>query len=125
MNVLNNDDKLAAHVAGMMLTDHSEEEVREWLQIKKGIVGEDAQKLIDHGVSKRCREVRIRALLSIIFSGLGLLLFAVFVFLQYAGEFVLVGIPVLIVWGVGLFAFVSFLRGVIRLVTGRSSRSLQ
>lgn len=117
-------DKIAEQAGGMMLTDHTEAEVRDWLKMKKNVTGSDADQIVEIAQHRRSKVVRFRALLRVIFSGIGMLLFGVFLFLQYAGNFVLVGIPVVIAWGVGLFSFVVFARSVIELISGNTKRPL-
>ena len=117
-------EKIAEQAGGMMLTDHTEEEVRDWLQVKKRITGSDADQIVKIALNRRRKVVRFRALLRVIFSGVGMLLFSVFLFLQYAGSFIIVGISVFIVWGVGLFSFVIFARSVIEFISGNTKRPL-
>lgn len=117
-------EKIAEQAGGMMLTDHTEAEVRDWLRIKKKVTGSDADQIVEIALNRRRKVVRFRALLRVIFSGIGMLLFGGFLFLQYAGEFVIVGLRVLIVWGVGLFSFVVFARSVIEFISGNTKRPL-
>ena len=117
-------EKIAEQAGGMMLIDHSEAEVREWLRMKKNVIGSDADQIVEIAQRRRSKVVRFRALLRVIFSGIGMLLFGVFLFLQYAGNFVLVGVPVVIAWGVGLFSFVFFARSVIEVFSGNTKRPL-
>ena len=117
-------EKIAEQAGGMMLTDHTEAEVRDWLRMKQGITGGDADQIVEIALKRRRKVVRFRALLRVIFSGIGMLLFGGFLFLQYVGEFVIVGLRVVIVWGVGLFSFVVFARSVIELISGNTKRPL-
>ena len=94
--------KLAAQVAGKIHWGASRSEVREWLLHGKQLSDEDSERLIDDGFRSRRGEVRQRAVLRLVFSSVGLLLFAVFLYLQYVGRFIIVGIPVVIAWGLGL-----------------------
>ncbi len=91
---------------------------------EKNVIGRDADQIVEIALNRRRKVVRYRALLRVIFSGIGMLLFGVFLFLQYAGNFVIVGIRVLIVWGVGLFSFVVFARSVIEFISGNTRRPL-
>lgn len=94
--------KLTEYVAAMILKGDLEDEVRDWLRTKKGLAGPKADKIIEEGFRRRRRGIRIRAVLRAVFAGIGVALFAIFLFLQYAGQFVLVGGPVLIAWGLGV-----------------------
>lgn len=117
-------EKIAEQAGGLMLTNHTEAEVRDWLQVKKRITGRDADQIVEIAQNRRRKVVRFRALLRVIFSGIGMLLFGVFLFLQYAGNFIIVGIPVVIAWGVGLFSFIIFARSVIEVISGNTKRPL-
>lgn len=116
--------KLADQVAGKIHWGASKNEVREWLQEEKQISGEDAEQLIDRGFKARRSEVRQRALLRLCFAGIGALLFGIFLYTQYIGKFVLIGLPVLIVWGLGLASLGVICHSLFELVTGESDRSM-
>lgn len=117
--------KLEEHVSGMFLIGETEEEVREWLWEKKGVDGPEADWLVERGWRKRRHEVRMRAILRLVFAGAGVILFAGFVLWQVFGEIVVVGIPVLLVYGVGGISFLVFFQAIHELVTGNTKRSLQ
>ena len=117
-------EKLKEHAAGMMLTDHSEAEVREWLERKHRIAGEEADPIVEHAMDKRRAEVRGRALLRTIFSGVGMLLFATFLFLQWAGGFVIVGIPVIVCWVLGVISFPIFVKSLVETISGETNKPL-
>ena len=116
--------KLADQVAGKIHWGASRSEVREWLQNEKQLSGEDAEQLIDQGFKARRGEVRQRAMLRLFFAGTGFLLFGLFLYLQYVGRFILVGIPVLIVWGLGLSSVGVVCHSLFELVTGDSERPM-
>jgi hypothetical protein len=116
--------KLAEQVAGKIHWGASRNEVREWLQNQKQVVGEDAEQLIDQGFKARRSEVRQRALLRLIFASIGLFLFGLFLYVQYLGKFLLVGIPVLLVWGLGLSSICVVSHSLFELATGHSDRPM-
>jgi hypothetical protein len=116
--------KLADQVAGKIHWGASKTEVREWLQDENQISGDDAEQLIERGFKARRGEVRQRALLRLIFAGIGLLAFVAFLYVQYFGNFVLIGLPVLIAWGLGLASIGVIWHSLSELVTGDSDRPM-
>lgn len=116
--------KLADQVRGKIHWGASKAEVREWLQNDKHLSGEDADRLIERGFKARRNEVRQRALVRVVFAGIGVCCFGLFLWLQYTGNFILIGIPVLIVWGLGIASIGVVAHSLHELVTGDSDRPM-
>ena len=116
--------KLFKQVSGKIHLGDSEDEVRAWLRDKKNISGDTADEMIKFGRLERRLAVRRRAIVWMISSGVGLLLFAGFLFMQYAGRRLLVGFGVAIVWGLAITAMGVFTRSLWELITGRSEHPL-
>lgn len=116
--------KIADQVKGKIHWGATRTEVFEWLQNDKRLSEEDAERLIECGFTARRQEVRQRALVRVVFAGIGVCLFGLFLYLQYLGEFILIGIPVLIVWGLGLTAVGVVGHSLYEVVTGDSDRPM-
>jgi hypothetical protein len=116
--------KLADQVAGKIHWGASRNEVRDWLVNEQQISGDDADRLIDQGLKARRGEVRQRALLRVLFASIGALLFALYLCGQYFGRFVIIGMPVLIVWVIGLGSVGVICHSLYELVTGDSDRPM-
>lgn len=50
-------EKIAEQAVGMMLTDHTEAEVRDWLRMKQGITGGDADQIVEIALKRRRKVV--------------------------------------------------------------------
>jgi hypothetical protein len=116
--------KLAEQVAGKIHWGASIVEVQEWLLHEKKISTDDADKLIQKGIQARRGEVRQRALIRVFFAVIGFVLFVAFLCAQYFGGFVVIGIPVLIMWSIGLASVGVACRSLYELVTGDSDRPM-
>ena len=92
---------------------------------KKGIYGEAADQYVKLGKARLRKEVRQQAMIRLVFSAVGVLLFIGFLLIQYFGEFILIGLPVLAAWGLGLLSLGMFLYSIVELMTGSTKRSLQ
>ena len=118
-------DWIEEHVAGMFLIGESENEVRLWMSREKGIYGEAADHYVRLGKARLRKEVRQQAMMRLVFSAVGFSLFVGYLLIQYSGGFVLVGLPVLVVWGVGLLSLTVLLCSIAELMTGSTKRPLQ
>ena len=116
--------KLAEQVAGKIHWGTPEREVFAWLKEEKNISHEVAEKLIIEGLKERRGEVRQRAMIRLVFAGIGMLAFGAFVYLQYVGRFVFVGFSVLVVWGLGLASVGVVIHSAHELLTGESDRPM-
>ena len=116
--------KLAEQVAGKIHWGTPSQEVFAWLKDQKNVSHEDAERLIHAGFKTRRGEVRQRAMIRLIFAGVGMLAFGAFLYLQYVGRFVIYGFPVLIVWGLGLASVGVAIHSLKELLTGESDRPM-
>ena len=96
------------------------EEIFEWLQEEKGVTGAEAEALFTEAVKARAKEVRTRAVLSLIASGIFIVITAGYFVIQIRGGFVVVGKPVLVFLGVALASVFVFIRSLVRLLTGKN-----
>ena len=99
----------------------SEREIHEWLKDKHGIEGNTAHRLFATGVAARNRAIRQRALIWLIASAVGVAALIGYVVIQWKGRFVVIGLPVLAVYAVGLLCCVAFIRSLWQLLTGKKS----
>ena len=116
--------KLAEQVSGKIHWGAPADEVRDWLQNEKRISPEDAEQLILLGFKARRREVRERAIIRIIFAGIGLLLFGGCLFIRDLGYFVFARFLVSALWGLAITAMGVLLHSIKELLTGESDRPM-
>ena len=89
-----------------------------------GITGKKADELLAEAHRVKRKTVRIKALVTLICSGLGLLFSAGIIGLQFWGRFVVVGVGSVLVLTVGFACLVAILRNFWLLLTGKLEGSV-
>ncbi len=97
-----------------------EDEVHNWLRQQHGISGAVAEKLIEDAFRARSAAIRKRAIMMLILSGIGLLIFGSFFVIQYFGRVIIVGWGSLVVAGLATYSGYVFLRSIWQLLSGRT-----
>lgn len=96
-----------------------DEVVRDWLRENHGLAGAQADRMLVEAHRELRKEVRARALLGMIGSGVVFAGVAIFVGVQVgAGRFV-IGIPSVMILGVGIASLGFLIRSISRFVSGR------
>jgi len=116
--------KLNEQVAAKFYWGDSVDEVRTWLLVEKRISEADVDQLIAAGLKDKRKEVRKRAVMRLTFAGIGLLAFLGFLYLQYFGDFVLVGLPVFFVWAAGITSAFVVVRSLLEICSGKSDQPM-
>ena len=116
--------RLQEQVSGKVHWGASPEEIYEWLSEKHGIEGSEADQLFEIASRERRAAIRGRAIMWLVISSVGVLAFCAFVFVQWSAGFVLVGLPVLIAYFIGIVSVGVLIRSLIRLATGRTSTNV-
>lgn len=98
----------------------SDREVRDWLEEERQITGDEADRLIAIAEREKRKAIRSRAMMMLIFSGVFIAITIGYFFIQWRGGFILYGKPVAVLIGVCGVSVVSFVRSIIRLLTGKA-----
>lgn len=102
-----------------------DQEVLDWLQERHQITDSEADTLLTDAHRAKRKAVRGRALLTLVFSSLGILFAAGFVGLQlWAGLFV-IGYGSVLVIAVGFISIGVFFRSLVLLLTGRTEGAVE
>lgn len=105
----------------MVHWDSPDEEVFAWLENDLGITGAEAEQILAEAHQARTKAVRAKALVSFVFSMVGLGLVLGYFGIQAVGRFVLVGPAVFAVVVVGAASAFGVLVSGWQLLTGRKS----
>ena len=97
-----------------------EREVINWLRQQHGVSGAPAENLVEEAFRARSAAIRRRAIMMLIFSSIGLVLFGSFYAFQFYGRVIVVGWGALVVGGLTLYSFWIFLRSCWRLLSGKA-----
>ncbi len=96
------------------------DEVFEWLEEKKGIIGEQAERLVALAWKERRKQIRMRALVVMVISGVGLVIYSAFLFLNTSEQFVIAGFRLVLFHSVGGLCLAAFFRSLSRFVSGKT-----
>ncbi len=98
-----------------------DEDVLVWLENDMGITGPEAERILAEAHRARMKAVRSKALVSFVFSMIGLAGVLVYFGVQFFCGFMLVGPAVLVVAAVGMASSIGALVSGLQLLTGRKS----
>jgi hypothetical protein len=95
-----------------------EEEVLHWLEHEKGIGGADAGRLVQKALRARSNAIRFRALMTLLFAGIGLLVSAGFFIAQLSVGVIVLGRGTAVMFVIGIVSAWYTLRSLYRLIFG-------
>jgi len=101
-----------------------DQEVRQWLDERHGIVDEEAEALLADAHSAKSKAVRTKALFTMAFALVGILFAGAFIGLQLWGGVFVLGYGSVLIIGLGFASLGAFLRSLFRLFTGRTHGSV-
>ena len=101
-----------------------DQEVLDWLQDRHGIKEGEADTLLKEAHQAKRKAVRSKALLSVAFSSLGILLAAGFVALQVWEGLFVIGYGSILIIGIGFVSIGVFCRSLVSLLTGQTKGSV-
>jgi len=100
-----------------------DQEVSEWLEQSRGIVGGEADRLLGDAHRRRRQAIRHRALIRLVCSIVTMALVAAFFYVRFFSGAIFVSVrsfvAALIAIGVGAYSVAIFFRSVARLLTGQ------
>ena len=99
-------------------------EVLEWLLEQHSITGETAEALLREAHRAKRKSVRQKALITLVFSGFGILLSGGFLALQQLAPVVVIGYGVYVVDAIGIFSIAAFVESLRRLISGKVDGSV-
>ena len=102
-----------------------DQEVVDWLRESHGITGSDADSLLSDAHRAKRKAVRGRAILTLIFSLLGIFLAVGFVGLQLWEGLFVIGYGSLVIIGIGFVRIGVFCRSLMLLFTGHTEGSVE
>lgn len=114
------DDVIRDQVISKIHWGARDDEVFDWLEEKKGIIGERAERLVDLAWKERRKQIRIRALVMMVISGIGALMYIGFIWLSTSDQFVIAGFRLILFHSVGGLCFAAFFRSLSRFVSGKT-----
>ena len=117
-------EMLQAQVTAKIHWAASDDEVREWLAEKHSITGDGVDRMLAEAHRARCKAVRVRALLMLIFSGLWILITIGFVFVQVKARVFVIGKGTVFTIVLGVLSVPVFIRSLTRLLSGRAPGSV-
>lgn len=97
------------------------DDVVEVLRTKYNIVGTEADALIEEAIAIRKAEVRKKALVSLVFALVGLVISLTYFGIQYFGGFIRIGFGLILMASLGLTSLTVASRSAVRAFTGESS----
>jgi hypothetical protein len=116
-------EKKAEMIRGQVLSKihwgTSDDEVLGWLQGQHGISGAEADRLLKEAHREKRKAVRGKAMMTLIFSGVGMLIPLGFIGLQITSGVFIVSAGSMVILGFGIICLGIFLRSLLLLVTGR------
>lgn len=98
-----------------------EEDILYWLSSKYGISGSEASGMLKEAYKEKRKDVRKRALINLVLSGIGVVFCGFYFFLQIAGEFLILGWVTLAIGTIGVVSLMVFLISIFQLITGYKS----
>jgi hypothetical protein len=101
-----------------------DQEVLDWLWEKYRIGDDEALELLAAGHREKSKAVRFKAVLMLIFSGVGVLIGGWFLFLEWSAGVIVIGRGSGAILGLGVVSLGLFLRSLWRLLTGKSAGSV-
>ncbi len=97
----------------------TDDEVLNWLHGQHGISGVDADRMLKEAHRAKRGAVRGKAFMTLIFSGLGMLIPLGFIGLQISSGVFIISTGSMVILGAGIICLGIFLRSLLLLVTGR------
>lgn len=118
---IDKDEMLRDQVTSKIHWGVREEEVKQWLEEEKGIMGKEADQLLKTAWKERRKAIRAHAFMTLILSILGLILCAVSFAVVMAGRWVWAGYGVSITFGLALFSVFWFFKSLYYLLVAKTT----
>jgi hypothetical protein len=118
------EEQLRQQVCSKIRWGTRDQEVLEWLQEKHGIVDERAEAMLVEAHRAKRKAVRVKALFTLVFSALGLVIAGGFIGLQIWDGIFVIGRGTLMVDAIALTCLAAFFRSLMLLFTGRTDGSV-
>lgn len=99
----------------------SKREIIEWLNEKHRLTGDEVEKIHSLALKSRARAIRQRAVITLVFSLIGIVVFIAYLLFQWKGQFVVVGQAVVAMWILGGLSIAAFFRSIVEFVSGVKS----
>ena len=101
-----------------------DEEVLEWLAEQHHIPETEAEHLLAIAHAAKRKAVRFKALLKLMFAGIGVVAAFLFFGMQFSGRFIVIGYGAFLVGLLGVTSLAVFFRSLAHLTTGRVNGSV-
>ena len=99
----------------------SKREIFEWLNEKHRLTGDEVEEIHSLALKSRVRAIRQRAVITLVFSLIGIVVFIAYLLFQWKGQFVVVGQAVVAMWILGGLSIAAFFRSIVEFVSGEKS----